>query len=70
MAVNRRLNTDADFEEAMNGKRRIRVFQDNHQINNGGQIIRFDQKTIVIQSSVSDLAYHGRDECEFFEIKM
>ncbi|WP_211748097.1 hypothetical protein [Paenibacillus sp. Marseille-Q4541] len=70
MAVNRRLNTDADFEEAMNGRKRIRVFQDNHQINNGGLIIRFDQKTIVIQSSVSDLAYHDRNECEFFEIKM
>lgn len=69
MAVNRRLITDADFEEAMNNKKGIRVFQDNQIVTNGGQIIRFDQKTIVIQSSVSDLAYHGRSECEFFEIK-
>ncbi|GAK41734.1 hypothetical protein ACFSVM_00245 [Paenibacillus shunpengii] len=69
MATNRRLITNLDFEEAMTRKRRIRVFKDNQQIDSGGVIIRYDEMTIVIQSSVSDIAYHQRQDCEFFELK-
>ncbi|MCM3786201.1 hypothetical protein M3231_24910 [Neobacillus mesonae] len=69
MATTRRLTTDIDFEEAMTRKKRIRVFKDNQQIDSGGVIIRFDERTIVIQSSVSDIAYHLRQHCEFFEIR-
>ncbi|MEK4433777.1 hypothetical protein [Paenibacillus sp. FSL K6-2862] len=69
MPTQRRLETEADFQEAMDMKYKVRVFQDNHQIDSGGVIIRFDSKTIVVQSSVSELAYHSRTDCEFFEIR-
>lgn len=69
MPTNRRLETEADFQEAMVLQHQIRVFKDNHQIDSGGVIIRFDSQTIVVQSSVSELAYHSRTACEFFEIR-
>ncbi|PAF31755.1 hypothetical protein [Paenibacillus sp. 7516] len=69
MPTNRRLETEADFQEAMELQHQIRVFKDNHQIDSGGVIIRFDSQTIVVQSSVSELAYHSRTACEFFEIR-
>ncbi|PZT52557.1 hypothetical protein [Paenibacillus silvae] len=69
MPTQRRLETDADFQEAMTLKHKIRVFKDNHQIDSGGIIIRFDKDTVVVQSSVSELAYHSRAECELFEIR-
>lgn len=69
MPTNRRLETEADFQEAMELQHQIRVFKDNHQIDSGGIIIRFDSQTIVVQSSVSELAYHSRTACEFFEIR-
>lgn len=69
MPTNRRLETEADFQEAMEMQHKIRVFKDNHQIDSGGVIIRFDSQTIVVQSSVSELAYHSRTACEFFEIR-
>lgn len=69
MPTSRRLETDADFKEAMELRHKIRVFKDNHQIDSGGAIIRFDSQTIVVQSSVSELAYHSRTDCEFFEIR-
>ncbi|MCG7384205.1 hypothetical protein [Paenibacillus sp. ACRRY] len=69
MPTNRRLETEADFQEAMELQHKIRVFKDNHQIDSGGVIIRFDSQTIVVQSSVSELAYHSRAACEFFEIR-
>lgn len=69
MAINRRLITDQDFNEALERHLRVRVFQDDQLIGSGGIIIRFDDQTIVVQSSVSDLAYHPRKQCEFFEIK-
>ncbi|WP_336781471.1 hypothetical protein [Paenibacillus illinoisensis] len=69
MPTNRRLETEADFQEAMELQHKIRVFKDNHQIDSGGIIIRFDSQTIVVQSSVSELAYHSRTDCEFFEIR-
>ncbi|WP_440116273.1 hypothetical protein [Paenibacillus sp. QZ-Y1] len=69
MPTQRRIEMDADFQEAMDMQHKIRVFKDNHQIDSGGIIIRFDSKTIVVQSSVSELAYHSRTDCEFFEIR-
>lgn len=69
MASNRRLQTDQDFNEAMERQTRIRVFQDDHVVDAGGVIIRFDDQTVVIQASVSDLAYHSRSQCEFFEMR-
>lgn len=69
MAQNRRLVTDQDFKEAMERRVSIRVFQDDHIIDSNGIIIRFDDKSIVVQTGVSDITYHGRDVCEFFEMK-
>lgn len=69
MSINRRLITDADFQEAMERQLRMRVFKDDHIADSGGIILRFDDNTVVIQSSVSELAYHDRRACEFFELK-
>lgn len=69
MSINRRLLTDTDFQEAMERQLRMRVFKDDHIVDSGGVILRFDDNTVVIQSSVSELAYHNRRDCEFFELK-
>jgi ABC-type uncharacterized transport system YnjBCD ATPase subunit len=65
----RRLLTDQDFNEALESQFRIRVFRDDHIVDTGGVIVRFDDRTVVIQSSVSDVAYHPRESCEFFELR-
>lgn len=65
----RRLLTDQDFQEAMERQAAIRVFQNDHIVDSGGIIIRFTDTAIVIQSGVSDVAYHQRNACEFFELK-
>ncbi|AZN39295.1 hypothetical protein [Paenibacillus albus] len=69
MALYRRLVTDEDFTEAMERQFRLRVYKDDHIVDSGGVIIRFDDSTVVSQSSVSDVAYHDRTACEFFEIR-
>lgn len=69
MSVNRRLMTDSDFEEVIEKKLRIRVFQDNHIVDSSSYVIRFDDSIIVTQSGVSDIAYHNRKQCEFFELR-
>ncbi|TVY10883.1 hypothetical protein [Paenibacillus cremeus] len=69
MALNRRLVTDQDFQEAMDRQLSVRVFQDDHIVDSGGIIIRFTDDLIVVQSRVSDVAYHQRNACEFFEMK-
>ncbi|MFD0712008.1 hypothetical protein [Paenibacillus sp. GCM10027626] len=65
----RRLESDQDFTEALERQVRLRVFKDDHVIDTGCVIVRFDDRTIVTQSGVSDIAYHSRAECEFFEMK-
>ncbi|AWB43804.1 hypothetical protein DCC85_05910 [Paenibacillus sp. CAA11] len=69
MPINRPLLTDADFEEALQRRYPIRVFQDDHMIDSGSIIIRFTEDTIITQSSVSELSYHSRRTCQFFEIR-
>ncbi|WP_042168370.1 hypothetical protein [Paenibacillus gorillae] len=69
MALNRRLTTDRDFEEAVQREIRVRVFQDDYIVTSSGIIIRFDEETAVVQSSVSEIAYHDRRTCEFFEVR-
>lgn len=69
MAVNRRIFTDQDFEEAIEKQARIRVFQDNHIVDSSSLVVRFDDHIVVTQSGVSDIAYHNRKQCEFFELK-
>ncbi|TNJ64106.1 hypothetical protein FE784_21810 [Paenibacillus hemerocallicola] len=69
MIRNRRLITEQDLQEAMENELAIRVFKDDHMIDSGGIIIRFDDTTVVVQSGVSELAYHSREQCEFFEMK-
>lgn len=69
MALSQRLITDQDFQEAMERQTIIRVFQDDHVVDSGGMITRFDETTVVVQSSVSDLGYHSRTVCEFFATK-
>jgi hypothetical protein len=69
MAQNRRLVTDQDFKEAMEREALIRVFQDDHVVDSGGIISRFDDNYIVVQSGVSELGFYQRELCEFFEMK-
>jgi hypothetical protein len=69
MAQSIRLLTDVDFQEAMERQARLRVFKNDHIIDTGGLIVRFDDRTIVVQAGVGDLAYHARQECEFFELR-
>ncbi|WP_139996246.1 hypothetical protein [Paenibacillus paridis] len=69
MSINRRLNTDSDFEEVMEQQQRIRVFQDNQLIDSSSLVVRFDDSVIVTQSGVSDIAYHNRKACEFFLLR-
>lgn len=69
MALNRKLVTDRDFEEAVQLETRVRVFQNDYIVTSSGIIIRFDERTIVVQSSVSEIAYHDRNSCEFFEMR-
>ncbi|MBO7745700.1 hypothetical protein I8J29_15925 [Paenibacillus sp. MWE-103] len=69
MALYRRLVSDEDFTEAMERQFRLRVYKDDHIVDSGGIIIRFDDQLVVSQSSVSDVTYHDRAACEFFEIR-
>ncbi|CAM3381174.1 hypothetical protein PALU110988_19625 [Paenibacillus lupini] len=69
MAMNRKLFTDPDFEEAVKRQYPVRVFKDDYIVNSGGSVVRFDDNIVVIQSSVSDLVYYTRQECEFFEVR-
>ncbi|MCM3703085.1 hypothetical protein [Paenibacillus macerans] len=69
MPITRELFTDADLQEALDRKQRVRVFRDDHLIENNTQIIRFTEETIITQSGVSDITYHPRRECQFFEIR-
>lgn len=66
MALSIRLETDLDFEDAVRRQAPVRVFKNDHMIDSGGCILRFDEATVVVQTSVSDLAYHSRRDCEFF----
>lgn len=69
MPILRRLITEADFQEAMDRRLLVRVFRDNHLIESGSALIRFTDETIITQSTVSDLTYHSRRDCQFFEIR-
>lgn len=69
MAINRRLQTDRDFEEVLEKQIRIRVFQDNQIVDSSSLVVRFDDSIVVTQAGVSDIAYHQRKECEFFELR-
>lgn len=69
MPITRELLTDADFQEALDRKQRVRVFRDDHLIENNTHIIRFTEETIITQSGVSDITYHPRRDCQFFEIR-
>ncbi|MEO3946447.1 hypothetical protein [Gorillibacterium sp. CAU 1737] len=69
MAINRKLITDADFEEAEAKEWRVRVFQDDHLVDAGGLIVRFSPDLVVIQSGVGDVAYYQRQDCEFYEMR-
>lgn len=67
MPKNRKLLTDRDFQEALDREYPVKVFKDDHIVDSGGIIIRFDDNLVVVQSSVSQIAYHERKLCEFFE---
>lgn len=69
MPILRPLFTEQDFQEAMDHRLLIRVFRDNHLIESGSTLIRFTDETIITQSTVSDLTYHSRRNCQFFEIR-
>ncbi|KIL36083.1 hypothetical protein SD70_31930 [Gordoniibacillus kamchatkensis] len=69
MALNRRLVSDDDFQEALERGSSVRVFQNDQIISSGGTVTRFTADTVVVQCGVSDIAYHPRTLCEFFEIR-
>jgi hypothetical protein len=69
MAQNRRLETDLEFNEAMESQNFIKVFKDDHIVDSGVVITRFDDQTIVVQSGISGISYYSRDLCEFFETR-
>lgn len=69
MPTIRRLITEQDLQTAMEQGLRIRVFRDSHLIESGSIIIRLTEDTVITQSSVSDLTYHNRNNCQFFELK-
>ncbi|MWV43149.1 hypothetical protein GRF59_05855 [Paenibacillus sp. HJL G12] len=69
MATTRELLTDADFQEAEQKKMPIRVFRDDHLIDALTYIVRFTDTTIITQSDVSDMTYHSRRECQFYELR-
>lgn len=69
MAQTRRLITDQDFHEAQDKQIKIRIFKDDLIVETGVNVVRFNDKTVVVQSGVSDLNYHERALCEFFEMK-
>ncbi|MBD2846738.1 hypothetical protein IDH44_16195 [Paenibacillus sp. IB182496] len=69
MAYNQQLSTDRDFESAIARQIRIRVFEDDQMVDAGAIVVRFDDTTVVVQSSVSDLAYRARERCAFFEMR-
>jgi len=69
MAINRKLFTDTDFAEVVKKGTPIRVFQDNHIVEARTVVIRFDDAVIVTQAAVSDLTYHNRNDCEFYELR-
>ena len=69
MPITRELLTDADFEEAAAHKQRIRVFRNDHMIDSNTIIIRFTNETVITQSGVSDVTYHPRRDCQFYEIR-
>jgi hypothetical protein len=67
--ANRKLITDRDFQEVLERSTPVRVFEDDHVIEAGGTVIRFDDELVVTQSSVSDISYHRRGRCEFYEMR-
>ncbi|ULL18023.1 hypothetical protein DVH26_28300 [Paenibacillus sp. H1-7] len=67
--ANRKLITEQDFQEAMDRQVHVRVFQDDQIVDSGVVIIRFTDTFIVTQSGVSDVTYHDRKGCEFFEMR-
>lgn len=69
MPTIRRLFTDQDFQEAVNRRLHVRIFRDDHLIESDSFVIRFTDETIITQSRVSDMTYHPRKECNFFELK-
>ncbi|WP_028612177.1 hypothetical protein [Paenibacillus harenae] len=69
MAINRRLSSDNDFQEIIEKQRKIRVFRDNQIVDASSVVVRFDDNVVVTQSGVSDIAYHNRQDCEFFELR-
>ena len=69
MSINRRLGTDRDFEEVVQKQQSIRVFQNDHIVDNKTVVIRFDEQLVVTQSDYGDVTYHNRNECEFFVLR-
>lgn len=69
MAHNQRLVADRDFQEAMDRQAPVRVFRDDQIVDSGGVITRFTETFVVTQSGVSDVSYHSRNDCEFFEMR-
>ena len=68
MTRKNRLVTDQDLQEAIERETPVRVFCNDEMVEAGSRMIRFDDRIVVTQSSVSEISHHRRDECEFFEM--
>ena len=69
MPINRPLITDADLQEVIDRKLKIRVFENDHLVVSSANVVRFTDSDVVIQTRVSDLAYYSRRSCEFYEVR-
>ncbi|ANF97320.1 hypothetical protein [Paenibacillus bovis] len=67
MAYQIRLETDDDFQDAMERQSVLRIFRGDDLIESSVKIVRFDENRIVVQADISDMKYYARQECEFFE---
>ncbi|WP_017813011.1 MULTISPECIES: hypothetical protein [Paenibacillus] len=67
MAYQIRLETDDDFQDAMEQQSVLRIFRGDDLIESSVKIVRFDENRIVVQADISDMKYYDRSECEFFE---
>jgi len=69
MPINRPILTDADLQEVIDHKLKIRVFEKDHLVVSSANVVRFTDADVVIQTRVSDLAYYSRRSCEFYEVR-
>lgn len=69
MAIQYRLTTDEELQEAIDKQLQVRIFKGDLLIEARAVIVRYDDRLIVTQSGVSDLGYYQRADCECFALR-